>query len=123
MRGTCVRDVASANSATVPNVAVAFSSQLPSLYGISQTRVSFASRVDIAISLPKFAMDMQARAFAKNITQMRRKFDKTVEADKGKRNELSTKIEHVPAGGGIALKAEIQFYALYAEVRRRYLRT
>jgi len=48
--------------------------RLPSLCGIPQTRVSFASRVDIAIRLPNFAMDILVRSLAKSLSFMRNKF-------------------------------------------------
>ena len=50
--------------------------KLPSLSGIPQTQVTFTTRVDIAIRLPKFAMDIQARSLAQSLSFMRKKFDK-----------------------------------------------
>ena len=89
--------------------------RMPHLQDIAQTKVTFVSRVDIAIPLPKFAMNMQARKFAKNLSMMRNKFDKSLEIDKARRKSLVPRIEQMIVGEEGARAAKAQFNKIFME--------
>ena len=87
--------------------------RMPLVQDMEQTRVTFVSRVDIGMPLPKFVMNTLARKYAKALSTMRQKFDKSLEIDKVRRKSLIPQIKRMPVRGDGAPLVEAQFNDLF----------
>ncbi|GMH82067.1 hypothetical protein TL16_g09138 [Triparma laevis f. inornata] len=87
--------------------------RLPEVEGNPQTRVKFVARVDVAGGVPNFIMNKLVRSVGKSLINMRKKFDKSLEIDAGRRAVIVKKIKLQEEAGGA--EALAQFEALFKE--------
>ena len=85
-----------------------------SLVTVPQTKVSYFQQADPRGLVPKFLVNSKIVDVLNNVSDMRKKFDKSLEVDKARRAELVPKIEQLPMGEG-AGAVEAQFLELFAE--------
>jgi hypothetical protein len=63
------------------------------LHGIPQTTVTFTSHVDIKIAVPSIVMNRLTRNFGGQLSDLRKKLDRSLEVDTIKRNNFVEKIK------------------------------
>ena len=82
-----------------PNVVVGSShaiweyERLPVVEGVPQTRVKQFARIDIAGSIPTFVMNRISKNYGRSMIGMRKKFDKSLEIDAGRRAAIVQSIK------------------------------
>ncbi|GMH94195.1 hypothetical protein TL16_g12834 [Triparma laevis f. inornata] len=89
--------------------------RLPDVEGVPQTRVLFVARVDVAGSVPNFVMNRLVKGFAKSMTNMRKKFDKSLEIDATRSAAIKQMIEQEEFGGNESAEGMKLFEALSEE--------
>ena len=85
-----------------------------SLVTVPQTKVSYFQQADPKGLIPKFLVDSKIENGLTFLSNMRKKFDKSLEVDQTRRAELVPKIEQLPVGEGAGV-VEAQFVELFAE--------
>ena len=85
-----------------------------SLVTVPQTKVSYFQQADPKGLVPKFLVNSKIVVQLALLSDMRKKFDKSLEIDQARRAELVPKIEQLPVGEG-AGAVEARFVELFAE--------
>ena len=86
--------------------------RLPEIRGIPQTRVTYIQQADLKGFIPPFVLNSKLTGALEYVSEMRKKFDKSLEIDAGCRAELVQMIELTESSGS---KDFAQFEALYNE--------
>lgn len=85
-----------------------------SLVTVPQTKVSYFQQADPKGLVPKFLVNSKIVVQLALLSDMRKKFDKSLGVDQARRAELVPKIEQLPVGEG-AGAVEARFNKLFAE--------
>ncbi|GMH72902.1 hypothetical protein TL16_g06036 [Triparma laevis f. inornata] len=84
--------------------------------GVPQTRVTYCQQADLKGFIPKFVVNSRVVQALGYLSMMRKKFDKSLEIDAGRRAEIMKKIKREEAGRADALA---QFESLFEEKKGR----
>ncbi|GMI18487.1 hypothetical protein TrLO_g14652 [Triparma laevis f. longispina] len=87
--------------------------RLPEVNGIPQTRVTYCQQADPQGFIPKFVVNSKIVETLGFLSTTRKKFDKSLEIDAGRRAEIVTKIKREEEAWGA--EALAQFKALFEE--------
>ena len=85
---------------------------------VPQTKVSYFQQADPKGLIPKFLVNSKIVYALNHLSDMRKKFDKSLEVDQARRAELDPNIEQLPMGEGAGdLEAQFdeQFNELFTE--------
>ena len=87
--------------------------RLPEVLGIPQTRVTYTQQVDLKGFIPSFVMNSKLTETLKHLSNMRKKFDKSLEIDAGRRAKVMQRTGPKEKSG--RAEALAQFEALFKE--------
>ncbi|GMI45735.1 hypothetical protein TrCOL_g13458, partial [Triparma columacea] len=68
---------------------------LPSVRGMPQTAVTFTGKVNLGGAVPTFIMNMLASRFLSQVSDLRKRFDKSQEIDKSKRLQVAESLQRL----------------------------
>ncbi|GMH53091.1 hypothetical protein TL16_g01370 [Triparma laevis f. inornata] len=82
--------------------------RLPEENGFPQTSVTYCQQIDLKGFIPSFAMNSRIVQTLEYLSTMRKKFDKSLEIDEGRRAEIVEKIKQEEEAGEVEALAQVE---------------